>query len=65
MTEDEIKEADELHMEGKAVVGLVAIVLLIVCLTITLSIAEPKVIDTDSRPMWLDGPVNAEVENIA
>jgi glucose uptake protein GlcU len=65
MTEDEIEKADELHMEGKAVIGVVAIVLLIVGLAIMLSIAEPEVIDTDRRHMWLDGMVDEELKNTA
>jgi glucose uptake protein GlcU len=63
MTEDEIEKADELHMEGKAVIGLVAFVLLII--GICWMSYESGVDKTDFRKIYLDGPVNAEVENIA
>tara|TARA_Y100000389_G_C17256495_1_gene410779 strand:+ start:68 stop:262 length:195 start_codon:yes stop_codon:yes gene_type:complete len=64
MTEDEFKKADELHMEGKAVIGLVAFVLLII-IGIAWMSYESGAMDTDYRQLYFDGPINTEVENLA
>ncbi len=64
MTEDELKKADELHMEGKAIIGLVAFLLLII--GIAWLSYETGAMDTDYRQLkYFDGPINTEVEHIA
>ena len=59
MTEDEFKKADELHMEGKAVIGVVAIVLLILALGAYMGFKNKT-----EEPMYFDDP-RIETENLA
>jgi hypothetical protein len=63
LTDKEIEQAEDQHIEGKAVIGLVALVLLII--GICWMSYESGVDKTDFRKIYLDGPVNAEVKNIA
>ena len=63
LTDKEIEQADAQHIEGKAVIGLVALVLLII--GIAWMSYESGAMDTDYRQLYLDGPVNTEVENLA
>lgn len=62
LTDKEIEQADAQHIEGKAVIGLVAFVLLI--LGIAWMSYKAFAIDTDYK-QYLDGPVDPEVENLA
>ena len=58
MTEDEIKKADELHMEGKAVFGVIGIVLVLLCITFMLANNKPEEL------RYFDDP-QIETENLA
>lgn len=63
LTDKEIEQADAQHIEGKAVIGLVAFVLLI--LGIAWMSYKAVAMDTDYKQLYLDGPVDTEVENLA
>lgn len=63
LTDKEIEQADAQHIEGKAVIGLVAFVLLI--LGIAWMSYKAFAMDTDYKQLYLDGPVDTEVENLA
>ena len=65
LTEEEINEADESHMEGKAIVGGICFVLMIIGIIIWTAGHKSNVIESDFRQLWLDDPINKEVENIA
>lgn len=63
LTDKEIEQAEANHIEGKAVIGLVAFGLLII--GIAWMSYESGAMDTDYRQLYLDGPINTEVENLA
>jgi len=65
MTEDELKKADELHMEGKAMFGVICFVLVMIGIAIMSSMVEPELIEQDYRHMWLDGIIDEEIKNTA